>query len=101
MGGGERREQYRDFTNRYDEGAPYDRISGEIAMSRYAEVAPNLSDDEYRESAREAFSRMDLEERAARPAAPRAGLQQGHDDFIDRDHDAKTTASKTPTTWPR
>jgi hypothetical protein len=24
MDGGDRRDEYRDFTNRYDEGAPYD-----------------------------------------------------------------------------
>jgi len=65
MGGGNegRREEYQDFARRYDEGAPYDRISDEEAHSRYREVAPNLSEDDYRHSAREAFERMSPEER--------------------------------------
>lgn len=65
MGGSNegRREEYRDFASRYDEGAPYERISDEEAYSRYRDVAPNLSEDEYRMSAREAFERMSPEER--------------------------------------
>jgi len=65
MGGGNegRREEYRNFANRYDEGAPYERISDEEAYSRYRDVAPNLSEDEYRLSAREAFERMSPRER--------------------------------------
>ncbi len=87
MGGGERRKDCRNFTNRYDEGAAYDRISGEEAISRYAEVAPNLSDDEYRDSAHEAFSRMDPEKRAQFGQQLREQAdQQGYGEFIDRDH---------------
>ncbi len=97
MGGGERREDYRDFTNRYDEGAPYDRISDEEAMNHYAEVAPNLSDDEHRDSAREAFSRMDPEERTQFGQQLREqAYEQGHGDFIDRDHDGQDDRFQDP-----
>ncbi len=100
MGGGgddRRRDEYRDFANRYDEGAPYDRISDEEAMNRYREVAPNLSEDEYRESAREAFSRMSPEERMQFGQEFRGHAQeQGHGDFIDRDHDGQDDRFQDP-----
>ena len=98
-GGGEdrRRDEYRDFANRYDEGAPYDRISDEEAMNRYREVAPNLSEDEYRESAREAFSRMSPEERMQFGQQFRGHAQeQGYGDFIDRDHDGQDDRFQDP-----
>lgn len=100
MGGGDenrRRDEYRDFANRYDEGAPYDRISDEEAMNRYREVAPNLSEDEYRESAREAFSRMSPEERMQFGQQFRGHAQeQGYGDFIDRDHDGQDDRFQDP-----
>ena len=97
MGGGERREDYRDFTNRYGEGRPYARISDEEAISRYAEVAPNLSHDEYHESAREAFSRMDPEERAQfGQQLRRQAYQQGYGDFIDRDYNGQDDRFQDP-----
>lgn len=98
-GGGEdrRRDEYRDFANRYDEGTPYDRISDEEAMNRYREVAPNLSEDEYRESAREAFSRMSPEERMQFGQELRGHAQeQGQGDFIDRDHDGQDDRFQDP-----
>ena len=99
MGGGDdrRRDEYRDFANRYDDGAPYDRISDEEAMNRYREVAPNLSEDEYRESAREAFSRMSPEERMQFGQQFRGHAhEQGYGDFIDRDHDGQDDRFQDP-----
>ena len=43
LGGGQRREEYQDFVNRYDTGAPWDGISDQEARSRYQQVAPQLS----------------------------------------------------------
>ena len=97
MGGGDRREEYRDFTNRYDEGAPYDGISEEEARDRYGEVAPNLSEEDYRLSAREAFARMSPEERMEFGRLLREeSQQQGHGDFIDRDHDGQDDRFQDP-----
>ncbi len=97
MGGGDRREEYRDFTNRYDEGAPYDGISEEEARDRYREVAPNLSEEDYRLSAREAFARMSPEERMEFGRLLREeSQQQGHGDFIDRDHDGQDDRFQDP-----
>ncbi len=63
MGGGDRQQEYRDFAERYDQGPPYERISDGEAADRYEEVAPHLSQEDYRLSAREAFGRMSPEER--------------------------------------
>ena len=98
MGGsGDRREEYRDFADRYDQGAPYDNISGEETMSRYREIAPNLSPDEYHASAREAFSRMSPEERMQFGREFQGyARQEGHGDFIDRDHDGRDVRFQDP-----
>ena len=63
LGGGQQRQQFQDFTNRYDQGAPYDGISDEEALSRYQQVAPHLPPQMFQESAQEAFSRMSPQER--------------------------------------
>ena len=47
LGGGQRREEYQDFVNRYDTGAPWDGISDQEARSRYQQVAPQLSPEMY------------------------------------------------------
>lgn len=97
MGGGDRRQEYQDFTNRYDEGPPYDRISDEEAANRYREVAPNLLEDDYRLSAREAFERMSPEERREFGRMLREEAQErGHGDFIDQDHDGQDDRFQDP-----
>src|SRR5215213_11164053 len=63
LGGGQRREEYQDFVNRYDTGAPWDGISDQEAYSRYQQVAPQLSPQMYQESAQEAFSRLTPQQR--------------------------------------
>ena len=61
--GGQNREQADDFVNRYDQGAPWDGIDDTEAIDQYRRVAPNLSDDDYEDSARQAFSRLDPQQR--------------------------------------
>jgi len=63
LGQGEDRTQARDFVDRYERGAPWDGIGDDEAVDRYRRVAPNLRPDEYEESAAEAFSRLDPEQR--------------------------------------
>lgn len=76
----DRREELLEFADRYERGAPYDDISEEEAVSRYREVVPELSGEDYRQSAREAFSRMEPEERAELGKQLRdQSLQQGYD----------------------
>src|SRR5215210_6265930 len=59
----DRREEYWDFANRYDEGAPHEGISDEEVINRHREVAPNLSEVDYQLSAHDTFARMSSEER--------------------------------------
>jgi hypothetical protein len=71
-----RREQIEDFVSRYDQGQPWEGISDDEAVQRHDEVASQLDDKEYEESAREAFQQLQPEQR--REAA--RSLQQGETD---------------------
>ena len=62
LGGGQRQE-YDDFVNRYDQGAPWDGISDQEAVSRYQQVATQLPPDVYQQSAQDAFSRLSPDQR--------------------------------------
>ncbi len=63
LGGGQPRQEYQDFVNRYDQGAPWDGISDREAYDRYQQVAPQLPPQMYQESAQEAFSRLTPQQR--------------------------------------
>ncbi len=58
LGGGAQRQEYEDFTQRYEQGAPWDGISDQEAYERYQTVAGRIPPDVYQESAAEAFSRL-------------------------------------------
>ena len=64
LGTPEKRAEYQDFIERYDRGSPYDSIDDREALDRYQQVTPELSRDQYRDSASETFSRLSPEERA-------------------------------------
>jgi hypothetical protein len=57
------RNKARDFVDRYDQGEPWEGISGDEALQRYDQVAGQLSPDEYQQAAMEAFQRMSPEQR--------------------------------------
>ena len=61
--GGGRKQQYEDFATRYQNGPPYDTIGDDEALERYSELSPNLSREDYRQSAEQAFTRLSPEER--------------------------------------
>jgi hypothetical protein len=63
LGGGQQRQEFQDFANRYEQGSPYDGISGQEAYNRYQQVAPHLPQDVYEDAARESFSRMSPQDR--------------------------------------
>ncbi len=63
LGGGAQRDEYQEFVNRYERGAPYDGIRGDEALQRYHQIAPQLPPEEYELSAQEAFARMSPQER--------------------------------------
>ena len=87
MGGGKRRSDWDDFVGRYDQGAPYDGISDQEALSRYQQVAPQLPPDVYETSAQEAFARMSPQERGQFVQYLRQRAQQQHFDFPDLNQD--------------
>ena len=53
------KEKLQDFAERYDQGKPWEGISDDEAREQYDQVAPQLDDREYEESARESFERLD------------------------------------------
>jgi hypothetical protein len=57
------REKMQDFTQRYDQGAPWEGISDDEAREQHDQVAAQLDDNEYEESARQSFERLDPEQR--------------------------------------
>ena len=64
LGGQKQQGEYRDFIDRFDRGSPYDSIDDREAVERYEQVAPQLSRDQYRQSAEDAFGRLTPAERA-------------------------------------
>jgi hypothetical protein len=61
--GGSRREEFQDFANRYEQGRPEEGYDDDEVARRYGELAGELDDDTYQDSARDAFERMDPDER--------------------------------------
>jgi hypothetical protein len=64
LGGTQQQNEYRDFIDRFERGSPYDSIDDREAVDRYRQVAPQLSRDQYRDSAADAFARLSPQERA-------------------------------------
>jgi hypothetical protein len=56
-------EKLDDFAKRYDQGKPWEGISDDETRQQYDEVAAQLDDNEYEESARESFQNLEPEER--------------------------------------
>src|SRR5918911_3301243 len=64
LGGGQQQQQeYQDFTQRYDQGPPWQGISDQEAYSRFQQVAPQLPPGMYQQSAQQAFERLDPQQR--------------------------------------
>ena len=63
LDGGPRQQQYKDFSDRFQRGAPYDSIGDDEVYERYHELAPALSHDDFRQSAEQAFTQLSPDER--------------------------------------
>jgi hypothetical protein len=63
LGGGQQRQEFQDFTQRYDQGAPWQGISDQEAYNRFQQVAPQLPPQMYQQSAQQAFERLDPQQR--------------------------------------
>ena len=87
MGGGQRKQEYEDFVNRYDQGPPWAGISDQEALSRYQQVATQLPPDVYQQSAQEAFARLSPQERMELARHLQQRAQQQNLNFRDFDRD--------------
>jgi len=63
MGSGTKRQEYEDFSKRYDQGHPSEGYSDQEVLERYASVAHNVPAADYEQAARDAFARLSPEER--------------------------------------
>src|SRR5438128_707613 len=80
LGGGQQRQDYQDFVNRYDQGHPSEGYSNQEVANRYQQVAPQLPPNVYQESAEQSFARLTPEERAEFARWLQTRAQQQHVD---------------------
>ncbi len=64
MGGGQKREEYKDFAQRYEQGPPWQGYSDQEVLDRYGEVAHKVSPTDYETAVRDALSRLSPAEQA-------------------------------------
>jgi hypothetical protein len=87
LGGGQQRQQFQDFANRYEQGAPFDGISEQEALQHYQQVTPHLPPQMWQESAQESFSRLTPQQRMELGRYLQQGAQQRGVNFPDMNHD--------------
>ncbi|HZG68094.1 MAG TPA: hypothetical protein VEZ12_15225 [Herpetosiphonaceae bacterium] len=87
LGGGQQRQQFQDFSNRYEQGAPFDGISEQETLERYRQVAPHLPPQVWQESAQESFSRLSPQQRMELGRYLQQGAQQRGVNFPDVNRD--------------
>lgn len=64
MGGGEKRKEYEDFAQRYEQGPPWEGYSDQEVLDRYGAVAHKVPAADYEIAVREALSRLSPAEQA-------------------------------------
>lgn len=64
LGSSQHRQDYQDFVNRYQQGAPAEGYSDQEVANRYQQVAPQLPQQDYIQAAEAAFERMSPDERS-------------------------------------
>ena len=96
LGGGQQRQQLQDFTNRYEQGAPFDGISEQEALQHYQQVAPHLPPQMWQESAQESFSRLSPQQRMELGRYLQQGAQQQGLHFPDINRDGVDDRMQDP-----
>src|SRR5918998_3083335 len=96
LGGGQQRQQFQDFANRYQQGAPFDGISDEDALQNYQQVAPHLPPQMWQESAQESFSRLSPQQRMELGRYLQQGAQQRGVSFPDMNRDGVDDRMQDP-----
>ena len=64
LGGGQRKNEYTDFVDRYERGSPSEGYSDQEVLKRYGEVSHAVPTDQYAQAAQEALSKLSPEDRA-------------------------------------
>jgi hypothetical protein len=70
-------QQLQDFAQRYDQGKPWEGISDDEARQQHKQVASQLDDQEYEQSARESFENLEPAKR--KEAARELGVGETDD----------------------
>jgi hypothetical protein len=63
FGGHQQRQDTQDFINRYQQGSPTEGYTGQEALQRYQQIAPQLPPNQYQQAAEQAFNQMSPEQR--------------------------------------
>ncbi len=63
LGGGQQKQEFQDFAQRYQQGSPMEGYSEQEAMQRYQQIAPQLPAGEYQQAAEQMLSQMTPEQR--------------------------------------
>jgi len=87
LGNPQQQQDYQNYVQRYQQGAPHEGYSDQEVVQRYQQVTPQLPTEDYQRAAQEAFSRMSPQERiqfgqyvqqqAQAQGTPVAGFGQG------------------------
>jgi hypothetical protein len=82
MAGGADRDRYDDFARRYDKGRPHEGYDDDEVAGHYGRLQGDLDDDTYESSARDAYSRMDPDDRRQfKKQLHQAARDRGHRDL--------------------
>ena len=82
MSGGADRDRYDDFARRYEQGRPHEGYDDDEVRGHYGRVQADLDDDTYESSAREAYARMDPDDRRQfKKQLHHAARERGHQDL--------------------
>ena len=86
MGGGQDRDRYNDFANRYDQGSAHEGYDDDEVAKHYGQLDSEIDNDTYQSSARDAFSRMQPEERAQFGEQLRGAARNGGHNDLDEQY---------------
>jgi secreted protein with Ig-like and vWFA domain len=99
LGGGQKKEEYQDFVNRYQQGQPSEGYTGQEAAQRYQQVATQLPPAAYQQAAEQAFAQMSPEQRMQlAQMLQQQAMQQGSSSPPCR---CRLNTIKTPASSPR
>jgi len=96
LGGSQQRQQFQDFANRYQQGAPYEGITDQEALQNYQQVVPHLPPQAWQDAAQESFSRLAPQQRMELGQYLIQGAQQQGLSFPDVNQDGVDDRMQDP-----